>query len=487
MKLFKLLPIAAAFVTLPSFAVGPQTNDVKIYAAGASAQEATLSNLMNKLCKPNVAPPAGSTAPVAGNVEYYEGYSINSSGAKTANSGLRAYRCDVIDGIGLNGKKVFFAYSSLDGSVSGVQYVIEQLDRSFINFTSACTTAGTLINNLAVAPLNSTKFTCNTGTTNAQLLAPQKPVAGASDVEPALFVGDNLPLDPATFEPLVNPVTPEGLAKLTIKQSRAVIFGLVANKHMILELQKKAVIERNRYLAAGAQLPIPTTVDLSSAARPSISKAEYRAIALGRFGNGISDLVTGSTGPLLLARRQNGSGSQAMSNVHFLNNPCGSNNLPSTALSPAAQDLTATGTQILEGGQTGDVRNAVRLATIPAIGVISLENAENTANEGMYYLKLDNVTPSKENAINGTYEFYAEESLQWNNQVATADQVSFLTAYALRNAELATLQSLTAANQAGVAALAQKQATPTLPSANHTWYLKSERSGDNCKPATWVN
>lgn len=460
MKLFKLLPIAAAFIAAPSFAAGPQAGDVVIYAAGASAQLNTLSNIVSKLCKPNV---GGLNA---NNIEFYQGFNA-ASPANTANTNLRAYRCNIIDGIGLDGKKVVFAYSSIGGSASGVQYVARQLPRTFLKFSS-CPTTGVVSSSVATPP-NSTQFDCNIGTTLAALQETKVPVAGASDVEPSVFVGDNVPLGETGM-------TGGDIAQLDVRNSRALIFGIAANEEMVLALQRKAARE------AGTTLP--TVANMSAAARPSIAKWEYRAIAGGGYFNGIAGLAPGEVGPLQIARRVNGSGTQAISNITFLNNPCGRS--LAAEISPAkVGDSDPAGTVITEGSSTSDVVTAIRNASIPAVGVVSLENPEfATATNGFVFLKLDGVTPSRANVISGAYDFYAEETFQWNKAATNDDQKAFLDAFVSRAGEISTLQTLSSQNQLGNAALAAFNGG--VPSANTTWIVKAERTGNNCKPAVRI-
>lgn len=459
MKLFKLLPIAAAFLAAPSMAAGPQAGDVVIYAAGASAQLNTLTNIMSKLCKPNV---AGLNA---NNIEYYQGY----DNATTANTNLRAYRCSVIDGIGLDGKKVVFAYSAIGGSASGVQYVARQLPRTFLNF-AACPSSGVLSTS-GNTPANSTQFNCNVGTA---LQTTQVPVAGSSDVEPAVFVGDNVPAGETGM-------SATDISALDVRNSRVIIFGVAANEEMVLALQRKA--------ARAAGTPLPTVADLSLAARPSIKKWEYRTIAVGGFYNGIAGLAPGETGPLQIARRVNGSGTQAISNITFLNNPCGADSSPAAQLNPAkAGDSDPAGTVITEGSSSSNVVTAIRNATIPAVGILSLETAEVTtppatpggANGALVFLKLDGVAPNRANAINGDYDFYAEETFQWNKAATSDDQKAFLEAFVSRSGEISTLQTLSAQNQLANAALPAFNGGS--PAANPTWIMKAERGGINCKP-----
>ena len=502
MKLFKLAPIAGLLIASSAFAVPEPIADIKIYAAGASAQLNTISGILTSLCKPNVV--GGSQ------IEYYHGYGDASGNTSTSvNGNLRAFRCELANNVtspSLNGKTVLFAYSAIDGSASGVQFLARQNTRKFINFDACPSTAATTgLVSTSVTPANSIQYNCNgsgAGTTSTVTTQDKAPSAGASDVEPAVFNNaDNTPAGQT-------PITATDLAKLVVKPGRAVIFGVYANEAMWLELQK-----RQGLIPLSATAPImPFTTAVSGtnntltntpngafteALRPNISKPEYRAIAQGALtdmaslSGTTSPVATSLTaGPLELARRVNGSGTQAGSNILFLNNPCGT--FTSSTLTPA--DTDNFGLSVTLGSGTGNVIARFQANTTkPTIGIISLENPSRGAytnttgtdlapKAGFAALKLDGVTPSRVNAINGTYEYVFEETIQWNKNVITAGSLAetFMNRFVDAGASIATLQTLTAATQEGSAALADYNGG--VPSANTTWIMNSTRAGNNCAP-----
>jgi hypothetical protein len=500
MKLFKLAPIAGVLLaTTSSFAAEPVA-DIKIYAAGASAQLGSISGILTSLCKPN----GGGNQ-----IEFYQGFGTSTGGtsATAVNNNLRAFRCALADNAtspSLNGKTVLFAYSAIDGSASGVQYVARQLNRKFLNF-DACPTAPTTTSTAATqlaTPVGSAQFNCTgtgAGSTSTTTTQDKVPSAGASDVEPARFDGVNTPLGETA-------IAAADIDNLNIKAGRAVIFGVYGNKAMWLELQK-----RQGLIPASATEPImPFTTAgtvataltntanplFTEALRPNITKAEYRAIAKGDLNNmlyltGTETPTSGTVnaGPLQLARRVAGSGTQAISNIFFLNNSCGV--ATSSQLAPSGA-VTSASFNVTLGSGTSDVINQFQIKTTPVVGVISLENpsrgdytlaADAIPRAAYAALKLDGVVPNRANTISGRYEFFAEETFQWNKNVITSGSLAedFLNRFTDAGALVSTLQSLTSAVQEGSAALADYNGGS--PAANTTWIMNSTRTGNNCAPA----
>jgi hypothetical protein len=510
MKLFKLAPVAGLLLASSAFAVEPAA-DIKIFAAGASAQLNTISGILTSLCKPN----GGGSQ-----IQFYQGFGTSTGGtsATAANSNLRAFRCEIANNAtspGLNGKTVLFVYSAIDGSASGVQYVARQLPRKFLNF-DACPTAPLSVQTVAtsVTPAGSAQFNCTgtgVGATSTTTTQDRVPTAGASDVEPARFSGDNAP-------PGETSINGSDLAKLAVKPSRAVIFGVYGNSALWLALQK-----RQGLIPTSATAPImpftTTTVsatngltnvpnpDFTESLRPNISKAEYRGIAEGflndmQFLRGTNTPVPGTVtgGELQLARRVNGSGTQAMSNIFFLNNSCGV--LTSSSLVPADTSFTGGNFFVTEGSGTSNVISELqKSATRATVGVISLENPSRgaytlnlipgntdvTPKAAYAALKLNGITPNRANAINGSYEFFAEETFQWNTNVIAPGSLAetFLERFTDAGATVATLQTLNSATQEGSAALPQFNGGS--PALNTAWIMNSTREGNNCKPASKVH
>jgi hypothetical protein len=486
MKLFKLAPIAGLLLANAAFAVDPAAPaaQITIYASGASAQLATISGALASVCQPNVTG--------VHQIEYYQGYadSLGNSSNTSSSSSLRAFKCTIKPGATANSlidnKTLLFVYSALDGSASGVQYVARQLPRTFINF-AACpaspnvASTGSSAADLAIVPANSKRFNCLTGTTVRQEI----PVAGTSDVEPAQFQGVNAPP--------VGDVNASDIAALEIKPGRAVIFGVYANTKMWFELQKRQGIPTR----TATEPWMPTDVGFTEDKRPNMTSQEYRNIVTGSAidmssisGNGkpVAAALPLAAGTYTLARRVAGSGTQAISNIFFLNNSCGT--LAGTALVPV--DATGSGGDqtIIEGSASADVIAALKTTAEPAIGVLSLETpataAVGTTAAAIAPLLVDGVAPSRANVIAGQYGFYAEETSQWNKNVlpATSDKVAVLNRLVKASAEIATLQVMSTAAQNASGALAAFNGTPTT---SPTWILQGSKNSNNCLPASKVN
>lgn len=211
-----------------------------------------------------------------------------------------------------------------------------------------------------------------------------------------------------------------------------------------------------------------------------ISRAQYGAMLAGKLDTW--EQVDGTTDPVVVCRRVNGSGTQTSYNWFFTGFPCnnassGSFDTPpatadnsfgfdgahaGTAADPFIIDPTA-GLTIVENSGSGDVRNCLKAAqngtdftvtgsnnkvykvlfssvggASKAIGVLSLDsyNNANTAGSGFTFRHLDGagsfngatqtssagatgMAPSKANLLNGKYDFVVELSMQARNATVT--------------------------------------------------------------------
>jgi hypothetical protein len=500
MKFFKLAPIAGLLIASSAFAAEP-TADIKIYAAGASAQLGSISGILTSLCVPNDA---------TNKIEFYEGYGSSTGASGTAfNTNLRAFRCKLKTGdtpdAALDGKTVLFSYSAIGGSASGVQYVARQLNRKFINFDACPATPVAATALTSITPAGSLQYKCDglgVGALSTTTTQDQKPSAGSSDVEPARFVGDNAPVGETS-------VNNADLAALVVKPSRAVIFGVYANQAMWTHLQTRqgitpimpvtSVVVSGTTLA-NAVIQNTPTVGFDESKRPNITKAEYRALVKGdmtdlQFLAGTDAPVASPPSALVqVARRVKGSGSQAMSNIFFLNNSCG--NLTTSAYTPAAAITSATYV-VTEGNGSSNVLNELQTKNNAVVGVLSLESPErgqftlgSTTYKPFGLLKIDGISPSRANVVNGKYEFFAEETFQWNKNVIASGsaQEKFLNRYVNEASTVSTLLTLAADTQAGVAALADYNGFTALPQPGIPagYIMNSTRNGNNCAPAVKI-
>lgn len=265
---------------------------------------------------------------------------------------------------------------------------------------------------------------------------------GVSDVEPALF---QEPYNTENGQPALSSAE---LGVLSNKPVNQIMMGIVATDAV--------------------------------AATTHISRAQYGAMLAGKIDTW--EQIDGSTDPVVVCRRVNGSGTQTSYNAFFTGFPCntasgGYLDTPpatadgsfgfdgahaGTAADPFIIDPTA-GLTIIENSGSGDVRNCLKAAQAgtdftvtgsnnqrykvlfsavggasKAIGVLSLDsyNNANTAGSGFTFRHLDGagtfngatqtssagatgIAPSKANLLAGKYDFVVELSMQARNAAVT--------------------------------------------------------------------
>jgi len=265
---------------------------------------------------------------------------------------------------------------------------------------------------------------------------------GVSDVEPALFQ------EPYNTENGQPALTAAERGRLSNKPVNQIMMGIVATN---------AVADTTH-----------------------ISRSQYGAMLAGKLDTW--EQVDGSSSPVVVCRRVNGSGTQTSYNWFFTGFPCnaassGFADTPpasadnsygfdgahaGTAADPFIIDPTA-GLTIIENSGSGDVRNCLKAAQAgtdftvtgsnnqvykvlfsavggpsKAIGVLSLDsyNNANAAGSGFTFRHLDGagsfngatqtssagatgIAPSKANLLNGKYDFAVELSMQARNATVT--------------------------------------------------------------------
>jgi hypothetical protein len=205
-------------------------------------------------------------------------------------------------------------------------------------------------------------------------------------------------------------------------------FGVMVSEKLYTAMANKQVTEGRLPVSAGG-VNCGGTNMTPGACQPSISKEEYAAIVDGsNFAYVANGALSGDAGVINLCRRVETSGTQASSNVYFLNNSCGNANPTVGFKNPKKVDFAGGGVNpvvfnsgsgdavtgnyddfngafgLFEGSGTGDARNCVirrnggknpndvtdGLGTYAA-GWISLENAPAT---GWKLVKLDGISPN---------------------------------------------------------------------------------------------
>lgn len=244
------------------------------------------------------------------------------------NADYRAYagRLAAAAGTWPAGTAVIIVNRARGGSVQGVNPVArgESIENLVVNAASCTTGAGT-----SAAP-----FLCNTLTSTV-------PDAGVSDVAPKLFVS---PIN-TEGEPAESALSATELSGLAAEPLYGLAFGL----------------------------PISNNLPLFN-----VNKAALSSLMTGNLGTWNQVNASLPADDILLCRRVNGSGTQAVANLYYGNNPCNKdlNNLPADREAGAAWDFTNTfvvegdtgALNVVENSSSGNVRtclnNAVTASTL---------------------------------------------------------------------------------------------------------------------------
>lgn len=387
MKLTKIaLACAMALAAGQSFAHGPSVMpDLEVFISGSSALQNNLGKIVESMM-PNTA-----TTDV-----YYD--SVKNGG------NYRAY-FGTVSGTGtvLDGKKVLMHERATGGSIQGVNPVAQATAIARMKIVAAtCTPTG------AVYPAATYKCT---ETVNAV------PDAGVSDVEPAMFLGDNLPTGASAL-------TSIELGNLAISSQNAVVFGIAVSDTVY------------------------------NAGVTSLSRAQVTSLLSGAYQDWgmIKPSLAGKF--VRVERRGAGSGTQASANAYFGGFPCSPN---AVVLATALANNPGV-YEVVENGSTTDVKNGLiadNAANKYAIGLVSAENTAPTT--GWKFVAIDGVAPTVPNAIAGKYDYFVEQSMQWRNTVVpTSNMGLFLTTFLARSGDPAILSTMP-----GVAALPTNY-TPAL-------------------------
>lgn len=324
--------------------------------------------------------------------------------------------------------------------------------------------------------------------------------AGISDVEPAL---------------LEAPIHGGGSRKVTDLDAAGFVqnvFGVAVNTKLYLALQK----------AQGLVDASATVIDESTAKQPSVPKSFVAgALTSQLFGStpakkGWNLLVPSSVDSnvdnkaINVCRRVPTSGTNAASNVYFLNNPCGGTanaNTPTTGTTTATL-TTLGGVVVRQNSGSGDVESC--LASVNglagdgyALGVLGRENNPTPTDKdgnrlknpdgspidrGYRFVKLSGAAPTRAAAINGDYDFVVESTMQWSKVGAnkpTAEQLTLLTKMRNEMGKAAVLQRLDPDLQNGLIAPPSSftGAWVNLDAVTRSYTAHTNRgAGNSCSP-----
>lgn len=503
MKLSQIALAVASLSVVPAFAaVGSLqtlygvTPASTVYVSGASALSGSFANVVGANCT------GGS-----GNVKSL----TLSATPSTANTGSTS-----------DGRVTVCTTSSTDGQFAGPFAVVKRDTNGSFDGVGPVIDQSALTKWADVSNCDSTTLQCGLDSTTAI-----KPHAGLTDVDTNVWVG--MANTGALSIPVTNPATTGTVLNGGFAGQG---FGVMVSESLYNAMMAKQVAEGRLPVSAGG-VACAAGNFVPGACQPSISKEEYAAIvADGLYSyvapaavGAASNPLTGSLDTINLCRRVETSGTQASSNVYFLNNSCGNASPTFGFKNPKTVDLVNSPTAVafnsssgdnvtgnyddfggafglFEGSGTGDARNCVirrnggknpnnvadGLGTYAA-GWISLENAPAA---GWKLVKLDGVSPNavqvpvasdtdgvadgwmadtnqRTNVVKGYYDAAPELEMLWPS---TTPYGTFLTS--LKN---------TFANPALVSLRGVFQANGVFTHAgNETKVHKGTRNGNFCAP-----
>jgi hypothetical protein len=485
-KLALVAAIAATFTTMGANAaitavagmptVGTyEANSYTLYLSGASAAEKFLEKLFTDTGVPATAKICDTSKAI------YKYQDL----VGTENYAYLCERAPLNTTLPTNKANVLIFKRSAGGSAFGVSPIVANANGqtsvasgASIEFlkinqptgATGCTVA-TVANPVAVPPvLGVIKCAYDVTTPGSTSFQTHVPDFGVSDVDPGQFVGDNAPIKPNGSA--YADVTAADVSKLTVKAAATLAFGAPVTKHLYFALQAAQMstgaipatylvgTTATTCLGAEVEACMPSLSSRQLASIHAGNVADWNQIKVGTVGlydwvNTNANLTIKAFAPAAsavhLCRRENGSGTQAQSNIHFLNDSCSIN------ASPAAVDYTAIGItgegqgypmihqmsasgdvdiclNSLEGGLTTNATvfpttdwNATTTPSIRwAIGIQSLEKKTSVA--GLYrFVKIDGVTPLLENVTNGKYYDWAENTFQYATTHVFSNPVSGAT------------------------------------------------------------
>ena len=429
-KIHTAVAAALAAISAPVFALNTTDTanpDITLRFAGASAQQdAFLVLLKQDLCN--------------GDFDAYRG------GSSGENNNFRAYSCTIKTGLpGIStaaGKKVTVYYRSSGGSAWGPVPVAANVQIRQLQVDSTCTTGASFSYNAAtgsVAQPATNAFLCGTGTytldtdestDNTRLPLKSVDVALA-DEEPKMYGYPNFPTstrfsavgggNETTRQSLLNAINGNAVTGF------AQVFGVVVN-------------------TTGGQFAANSNPSISKIALARIFDGTYTdwsQVPVGSVNGGVAGGVGVApvTGPIVVCRREPGSGTQVAAHEYFLGTP----QCKGLAAGRFVAD-TAPGTAdgVVENG-SGSTLNTCVETTPGAIGFASF-GSENTSRT---FVAIDGIRPSRYNAAAGAYGFVFETTFTKNPNVTLAAGQTEVVNYLISSTQIAA----NAPNTASVTAL----------------------------------
>ena len=390
--------IAAALIAGSASAHGPSvTPDIEVFMSGASAQDKAIKALITTMC-------------VAGTLDTYKDIANPAKPGKAHTAYLCTLDNAQVPGLSVTNPTALIHKRSAGGSAQGVNPVLYEvaIDAMAIN-NGNCT---------ETAP-GSQSWECTVA--NPGDLVSIVSDAGVSDVNPEMFVGVNTPAG-------VDAVNASDVAtRMVVQSAAALTFGVPVTTTLRNALQEAQFGAADPCVGSDTEACMPSLSKNQVASIISGSVADWSSFKVGGVALTSAASTVPSSTKVTVCRRVNGSGTQAQMNAKFLNNPC-----TAGAIAPAAEPGNPfTGPIIRENSGSGDVtlclndfnngtndsgENADLFTGLPvtawAVGVQSTEKNADLADD-FRFIKVDGVAPTIQNAANGTYMDWVEQTFQW--------------------------------------------------------------------------
>jgi len=460
-KLTKITAAVAALAvsgTASAYVPGDPV-DIDMFVTGASAQDKSIAALFTDIC--------------VGTIDHM-----------TAGKNWNAWSCQLDTArvplsSGLTNPRILVQKRSAGGSGIGVAPLIDNVAVESMAVTAAnCSADATIAN----------QWNCSAPASGQNLRTSDM---GVADVNPALFVAENTPFGQNAVD------VAKMNANLNTASAAALVFGVPVTTSLRDALQVLQFGAADPCAqgpdgtftwAPGNAIPTRET----EACMPTLSRDQVASLYSAQIaswnnvyvnGKALTDpanytgatpavrLPTGPNAVVSVCRRVNGSGTEAQANSVFLRYPCTGNAL-SMAHYSVATDFT--GPLMLENSGSGDVNvclddlegatnNGVNLIPSPdgvtppvsqgnnptadgaafgdpsyrrwGIGLQSTEKNQDF-KYGYRFVKIDGASPTIDNAANGTYPDWVEQSYQWRKDL-TGDKLDIVN-HIVTNAASAT-------------------------------------------------
>lgn len=306
----------------------------------------------------------------------------------------------------------------------------------------------------------------------ATLKPPSLPAGGYSDVEfqmNALGGSTSLSQNNGTEVPL----------------NLDLVFGLAVSTNLYRTLQ----VAQNIYSSTAVAATSDPSFDPAFA--PNIKSSLYNSLAASLVADWSGVLGNAGAGKkILVARRNNTSGTQASSNTFFLRDPC-ARGVSGSMLASRAIDTTPTNI-ITEDTSSSRLKATLSNATAAnefAIGVLSLENNWRTDidNNQYRFVKLDGVHPeagdivtARASIVSGQYDYIAEVYSFVANTAANTYSATLINDISTALTEPTDCNKVSRGTALNPLRLFNGSTTCQAQSA------KISRLHNSCSPAVWV-